>query len=677
MTTDHPLPGTAAPSRGFRAAILLLIGLALILRLPTVGFSLPYIDHPDEPNYYLAGQEMRGLYDSRGYWENSPPAYIWLSTAVQVVTEPLGALGMAAQVRLLRLLAAALNVTTLLLIALTARRAAGDWAGVIAGLSWAISPLVLLNGVYALPDPPVYAVAALALWLAGEALAAPGRGHWSVWSVAVGVLGVAFKAYLPALAPGVLAALILTRRGWRTEGARSLRRLRSLRYLGWQALIIALTGLWVVFGIGFAPVGEIGPANGGANSLLREIQENGLGRLFNLGTVVNNLRFALRPLGEAPTLWALGLGAAAWAAGRFFLRRERGAPRLDTLLMIAAYGVIAAWVVAAYSRVTLSQIRYMIPVTVGVCVLVGAAFAQGVALFSTRWRALAGIGLLALYGAAIGLPQLQQDIAIVQDRSRTDRRADVRFWAETTLDPGPVLLTADNHKTFNHVWSGIPVAKWFDWIETDDPTAHPAAHWREERGVEYALLTAGDQERLQATPQGRAFLAEMMLLRDFPARADRRGPGMALYRLWPPQVAAEVRFGPALHLRGYDLENPAPAPGEPLTLRFYWQAETPPQGDYSLFVHLAPPDDRSPAAQWDGPPARLERPTPSWDAPSETLISQSVTLSLPPELPPGEYRVLIGLYDYQTGARLPVTVDGAVGQVLPDDTLHLLTITLK
>ena len=43
---------------------------------------------------------------------------------------------------------------------------------------------------------------------------------------------------------------------------------------------------------------------------------------------------------------------------------------------------------------------------------------------------------------------------------------------------------------------------------------------------------------------------------------------------------------------------------------------------------------------WDA-----RRPTTTWDDPDEIMLGREFTLSLPPELPPGEYRLVSGLYD--------------------------------
>ena len=53
-------------------------------------FSLPYIDHPDEPSSYYKALEYRGLYKLNG-WDGYPPANLGLNVLVQLATEALGA----------------------------------------------------------------------------------------------------------------------------------------------------------------------------------------------------------------------------------------------------------------------------------------------------------------------------------------------------------------------------------------------------------------------------------------------------------------------------------------------------------------------------------------------------------------------------------------------------------
>jgi hypothetical protein len=89
-----------------------------------------------------------------------------------------------------------------------------------------------------------------------------------------------------------------------------------------------------------------------------------------------------------------------------------------------------------------------------------------------------------------------------------------------------------------------------------------------------------------------------------------------------------------------------------LTVNTTWRAQQPLSQDYTLFVHVL---DAAGAlvAQHDGVPVGGFLPTRAW---RPTLaVRDKIEIPLPPNLPRGEYRVVTGLYDSVTLARLPVT----------------------
>ena len=79
------------------------------------------------------------------------------------------------------------------------------------------------------------------------------------------------------------------------------------------------------------------------------------------------------------------------------------------------------------------------------------------------------------------------------------------------------------------------------------------------------------------------------------------------------------------------------------------RADAPLAVDYKLFVHVAGADG-VPVAQWDGYPRWNTARTSTW-APGVEVVDH-LLLPLPDDLPPGDYRLLTGLYDPATGARL-------------------------
>lgn len=121
---------------------------------------------------------------------------------------------------------------------------------------------------------------------------------------------------------------------------------------------------------------------------------------------------------------------------------------------------------------------------------------------------------------------------------------------------------------------------------------------------------------------------------------------------WPPAATPlGARLGELVTLAAFTLDEIAPAPGQAITLTLYWQPERTTSTGYAAFVQLLGPDGR-PIAQEDRLPGNGRRPTTGW-LPGE-IIADTYTLLLPPDAPPGGYRLITGLYDSRTGERLPL-----------------------
>lgn len=143
----------------------------------------------------------------------------------------------------------------------------------------------------------------------------------------------------------------------------------------------------------------------------------------------------------------------------------------------------------------------------------------------------------------------------------------------------------------------------------------------------------------------------------------------SLDRVTPVEATFEAATG-QIDLAGYEIEPAAPRPGETLNLTLYWQPQATPGENYTVFVQLLDAADRV-AAQGDGPPRNGQYPT-GWWAPGE-VIADPHPVALPADLPPGDYRLLVGLYRLGDGARLPLTAGAAFGP----DALILTTLELS
>ncbi|MGD9049979.1 MAG: hypothetical protein PVF77_18140, partial [Anaerolineae bacterium] len=140
-------------------------------------------------------------------------------------------------------------------------------------------------------------------------------------------------------------------------------------------------------------------------------------------------------------------------------------------------------------------------------------------------------------------------------------------------------------------------------------------------------------------------------------------------------------FAGQIALTGYGIGQPAQAgtppdgalvvaPGQSLPLRLDWQALSPLANTYTLFVHLVGANGMG-YAQADGLPLGGLYPMHLWQP--GMRYPDPWTLDLPPELPPGRYRIEAGLYDLATGDRLAVTEGPGQGT---GDTLILDYVTV-
>jgi len=115
------------------------------------------------------------------------------------------------------------------------------------------------------------------------------------------------------------------------------------------------------------------------------------------------------------------------------------------------------------------------------------------------------------------------------------------------------------------------------------------------------------------------------------------------------QNRVDVELGDFATLLGFDLATDRLSSGGAVDLTLYWQARTETTESYKVFVHVLDTEGRV-VTQADAFPVNGARPTTGW-LPGEVITDQ-YTIALPDELPAGQYQIVVGLYDSETGARL-------------------------
>ncbi|MCB0063048.1 MAG: hypothetical protein KDE19_13075, partial [Caldilineaceae bacterium] len=125
----------------------------------------------------------------------------------------------------------------------------------------------------------------------------------------------------------------------------------------------------------------------------------------------------------------------------------------------------------------------------------------------------------------------------------------------------------------------------------------------------------------------------------------------------PPATTSEVRWGDQIALTAMCRAQGQQAitAGEAVILGLRWQATAEIAARYKVSVQLL--NERNLIVeQHDGEPVGGSRPTDSWRV-GET-IRDNHGIVLPIGTPPGNYRLIVALYEQTTGARLPVMGEG-------------------
>lgn len=662
----------------------LVVLLAAVLRLALIDYYYPVLRNHDEFFRFLNTMRVRhdmpeiaehwGVFTfNPGYnYEGFPPVQMWVHAPMQRLVEANVLFPLPPDYILwTRFLSAGISLLTTALVAwmgwYVARpmgRFAAWLAGFVAVLVWAISPIVLHVGNLALIDPLLYPYLPLIVIATVYAIRqdAPLGAFLGLFFAICAIYTKYILVYALVL-PTLATAVLVWRRGTGTNPVvRFVRGLMPmLPWLGGMAAISLVSLWWLVFEHNMFAM---------SNRETHVLYESGLqNALSPRRNFINIMAIILQTTGVFSYFAVLAFGWWGYRASR---RRdlpvfEWWIPAVLLPFIVVAFMMISSVVVNWET----SRMRYPIAPMVGLLAIWALCFAQGVIAFRDvvsgrkRPRLLTAALIVALLLPTV-VPKMWENIATARAYTERFIQQVVWEWSDATLSPpeGKIMIEGFPVEDWTkYVWdrtvSGYTGHTTFDYIHVPNAVteAAPRQYWNE-HDIAYFIISERDLQEGGAAAQ--AFVDDLMLLKTFAPAPGTDYPSY-FYRMLPPQHAADATFADIITLTGYDLSADTVAPGDEMTLRPFWQASQQPTDIYSLFVHLRPTDDPANViAQHDGPPATDARLTPTWDDPAEHIPGSEVTLTVPADLPPGDYELFIGLYDFQTGARLPLG-DGTDG----------------
>ncbi|MBZ0283211.1 MAG: DUF4832 domain-containing protein [Anaerolineae bacterium] len=305
-----------------------------------------------------------------------------------------------------------------------------------------------------------------------------------------------------------------------------------------------------------------------------------------------------------------------------------------------------------------ANLKFLLPSQIGFALVMGVGVGGWWAAGQGRGGRLTRLFAL-LQGIWLGV-YLVNGLAPFYNDPRYHRPDYRRMAATISAAPRPgdaIILDAPNQEeVFRYYYHGdAPVYPLPPGLGGNDAETQSAVEAIIERHDRIFVLFWGEAERdpnriVETTLDAQAFEAGQDIWYGDVRFARYAAPAPLL-----APITLGARFGESIRLDRYALSDRSVQPGDVLQIRFDWRTETPLTTRYKVFVQLLN-EGGVLMAQRDAEPVGNTLPTTAW-TPGETVIDNH-GLSLPEDLPPGDYQLIVGLYNIDDpGQRLP-TIGG-------------------
>jgi hypothetical protein len=383
--------------------------------------------------------------------------------------------------------------------------------------------------------------------------------------------------------------------------------------------------------------------------------DNPFQRLLDVSSVIRIVDVGFQQIGTNGIVF----GVVYATALMILIRKPKSADLVFLWVCMGLFGAFLVLLVSLYLMTPATLERYLFAgdmtlILVGTTSLVVVYEFLSTQLNGSQWRTL--LMVASAVGVFVWLfPLASQSVTDASARTQPQTLTDLTVWASNTLEIGGVITEGSASRAFSREFGGY-MGDYRQRLNGADLLSKTPQEWQRE-GYEYIELTQDQETQLMQTEEGRTYLAQLQELRRFPPPETSTtwgGLRYVVYQFSRPSHAMDHVFGDTIHLVGCECNLNGFAPGSQVRLRFYWRAIQTPNHNYSVFVHLRLLDSDTVIAQTDGTPGAIRRPTRTWALPSETLVSKPLILTIPNDIPQGDYRLMIGIYDPQTGGRLVV-----------------------
>jgi hypothetical protein len=611
--------------------VVILIG-GFVLFAVGYNHGLPYIDVADEMTIWTMG---RAYLDPSWtmFQPQYPPGLLVVSSLIQRSQITFGDpyLNPAGTIQIMRLISITATTITLALCMLLAYRLAGPVAGLAAGLFWMAVPIVVSQAKLATIDPWLW------MWFMASVVASIEGWHrksvgWLAAGLVLAILAALFKWQgAAAFAVPGLSCLAF----W------SVNRRRMVILMALYAIIVGTTGYWAIFVHHALEGGVYLP--GTTTSIPTP------------ATLLVNLTYQFSAIGPFLIYGLLPLVALVLPALIPALRQRL---YRDFAIWMLPIVIVLFDLILSFNGAPVFERQYLAATAVlavlggvGVSVLVEVA-SRATSRYRLLWLLPGSVALLTIIIALPLVSLFEQSRQLDIAQTRPDRRASFAEWARTTATDGPLLITNPL------VAAAVQTVYGYRGRPVEAPYNEGTSVYVREPAITQQLLDVRNIRYIVASPEytGENLSTPITRLITYGEDDGWRGDQWAAFYVGAlPVLPREqwVTFGEQIDLRGWSLSRQSACPGEMLDLQLLWGASKPPGVYYSAYIHLYGEATGELSLPINGQQlVNDQRPTITWTRPDELLVGPPVAWSLPPDLPPGDYQIWLGVFEPISVSRL-------------------------
>lgn len=401
---------------------------------------------------------------------------------------------------------------------------------------------------------------------------------------------------------------------------------------------------------------------------LGDFSDSFFDRMIDIDRLRNNWIHGLFPL--AQTFELISLFSITVFAGiiaySIAIRQKIKTIRWQYIALLSVFVVIMWFLSTGVSFVDTGdagRMRHVFPTSIALFAIWSAFFIQIIWTIQEQFKQIpkfvSPMVLVTIATLSIVPSYISGNQALIERYDREHVINELTVWFNSSPpNDGRVLLPqpSDLDRVWNRIWGSYGGSKPFDWWNYQPVELDITPDEMLDRGMSYILIDDKELNGKYNTDVVHEFLDASYLVKTFDVDSETTaGFTTYVYRLASPQVelASPTEYGEQINLIAYDLSSDTVQAGDVVSFRPYWTISQQPSTNYSMFIHIYGADDTNIRTQMDGALINgTERLTLTWTDTDEIYFGTPMQFNLPADLPSGDYRIAIGVYDFTSFARL-------------------------